>query len=105
VQLVKRIERDPRCAIEIVSFDCSAGVLLHLGLRGLASIEKMSPARFRRVLHKYLGEKENWNAWFINNIAQIDDPDGRLIKMTPESVFTNNVFYFLTGPELAWPKT
>ncbi len=102
---VKRLEAEPRCAIEIVKFDNAAGFLLHLGLRGVATIEPMSGALFRRLLTKYLGQDASWNPWFIENIARIDDPDGRLIRMTPDSIFTNNVSYFRTGPELAWPKT
>ena len=31
------------------------------------------------------------------------DPDGRLIRLAPDSVFTNNVSYFLNGPDLSWP--
>ena len=100
---VTRLQGDPRCAIEIVHFDKDAGVLLHLGLRGLASIEPMSPDRFRRLLKKYLGDAEHWNPWFIENIASVDDPDGRLIRLVPDHVYTNNVSYFRTGPDLAWP--
>ena len=100
---VKRLQGDPRCAIEIVHFDKDAGILLHLGLRGQASIEQMSPDRFRRLLKKYLGDAENWNPWFIENIASIDDPDERLIRLVPDHVYTNNVSYFRTGPDLAWP--
>ena len=102
---VGRIEADPRCAVEIVNFDNSSGILLHLGLRGNATIEPMSPARFRRLLAKYLGKEENWNPWFIENVAMIEDPDGRLIRMKPDGTFTNNVSYFRTGPDLAWPNT
>ncbi|MEP1200679.1 MAG: pyridoxamine 5'-phosphate oxidase, partial [Tateyamaria sp.] len=101
----KRIQSDPRCAIEIVNFDNVAGVLLHLGLRGSATIEPMSASRFRRLLKKYLGDEKNWNTWFIANIARIDDPEGRLIRMEPREVFTNNVSYFRTGPDLAWPES
>ncbi|MER9411492.1 pyridoxamine 5'-phosphate oxidase family protein [Mesorhizobium sp. M0589] len=50
---VKHLERDPRCAVEIVHFDNEAGILLHLGLRGVATIEAMAPNRFKRPLHKY----------------------------------------------------
>jgi hypothetical protein len=100
---VKRVERDPRCAVEIVHFDSDAGILLHLGLRGVASIDPMSPARFRRLLRKYLGNEDNWNSWFIENVALVDDPNRRLIKLNPRSLFTNNVSYFRTGPDLAWP--
>ncbi len=102
---VARIENDPRCAIEIVNFDNASGILLHLGLRGIATIESMSSEIFKRLLRKYLGDEENWNSWFIDNIAIIEDPDGRLIKMVPESFFTNNVSFFRTGPDFAWPDS
>jgi hypothetical protein len=95
---------NPKCAVEIVQFDSESGVLLHLGLRGEASIEPMSPALFYRLLKKYLGNEQNWNPWFIENIAKIEDSEGRLIKLKPQGVFTNNVSFFRTGPELAWPR-
>ena len=100
---VKHLERDPRCAVEIVHFDNEAGILLHLGLRGAATVEPMSPDRFKRLLHKYLGPEPTWNRWFIDTVADIDHPNGRLIRLAPESIFTNNVSFFKTGPELAWP--
>ena len=66
-------------------------------------IEPMSRPRFERLLDKYLGpDRTQWNPWFIENVARIDAPDVRLIRLVPESVFTNNVSYFLTGPEVAW---
>ena len=100
---VTRLQADPRCAVEIVHFDNTGGVLLHLGLRGVAEVRAMDPALFRRMLRKYLGPEEAaWNPWFIERIAAIDDPDGRLIRLVPDSVFTNNVSYFRTGPALAW---
>ena len=101
---VRRIAENPQCAIEVVDFDTEAGILLHLGLRGSATIESMSPDRFKRLLRKYLGVEENWNAWFIENIARINDPDGRLIRLKPDTMFTNNVSYFRSGPDLTWPR-
>jgi hypothetical protein len=101
---VLRLGRDARAAVEIVDFDLAAGRLLHLGLRGRAEIRPMEPDRFRRLLARYLGPDEAaWNAWFIREIARIDSPEGRLIRLVPKSVFTNNVSHFLTGPALAWP--
>ncbi|WP_245446026.1 pyridoxamine 5'-phosphate oxidase family protein [Mesorhizobium kowhaii] len=100
---VKHLLRDPRCAVEIVHFDNNAGILLHLGLRGAATIEPMSPDRFNRLLHKYLGPEASWNEWFIDNVAQIEHPDGRMIRLAPVSIFTNNVSFFRTGPDFAWP--
>ena len=102
---VGRLQREPRCALEIVHHDNAAGVLAHLGYRGRASVEPMSPPRFRRLLAKYLGPDEAaWNLWFVGSVARIDDPDGGLIRMVPDSTFTNNVSFFRTGPELAWPE-
>ncbi len=84
-------------------FDNPGGVLLHLGLRGQAEVLAMDASLFRRLLCKYLGpDSAAWNPWFIENIAAIDDPGGRLIRLVPDSVFTNNVSYFRTGPDLAW---
>lgn len=101
---VRRLLADPRCAVEIVDFDRGTGRLAHLGLRGEAGVGPVEPARFRRLLARYLGpDRTGWNPWFVGNIARIDDPDGRMIRLAPASVFTNNVSYFLTGPELAWP--
>lgn len=101
---VRRIEADPRVAVEIVHYDNASGVLAHLGFRGRARVLPMDPALFRRLLKRYLGpDPATWNSWFIDTIAAIDDPNGRLIRLVPESTFTNNVSFFRTGPGLAWP--
>ena len=103
---VRRLEQDPRCAVEIVHFLNEDGILLHLGLRGRASVEMSSAERFRRLLAKYLGHDEAyWNAWFVENIARIDDPNGRMIRLKPDTMYTSNGSYFRTGPALAWPAT
>lgn len=97
-----RIARDPRIAVEIVQYDNAGGILRHLGLRGRAMIEPMDPALFRRLLARYLGPDEAaWNPWFIDNVAKIEDPSGRLIRLVPDSVFTNDVSFFRSGPSLA----
>jgi hypothetical protein len=102
---VRRLAKDARCAVEIVHYDNARGILAHLGLRGRATVETMDPPRFRRLLAKYLGpNEERWNTWFLARVARIDDPDGRLIRLDPASVFTNNVSHFRTGPDLAWPE-
>ncbi|MEL7177203.1 MAG: pyridoxamine 5'-phosphate oxidase family protein [Pseudomonadota bacterium] len=99
---IRRIEADPRCAVEIVDYDNAAGRLLHLGLRGTATITAMDTALFKRLLRRYLGADEaDWNPWFIDNVARIEDPEGRLIRLKPDSIFTNNVSFFRSGPDLA----
>ena len=99
---VRRIRDNPAVAVEIVEYDNPRGIMRHLGLRGKASIEPMDPTLFRRLLSRYLGPDESaWNAWFISEVARIDDPAGRLIRLAPDSIFTNNVSFFRTGPRLA----
>lgn len=97
----RRVARDPRVAVEIVDYDNSAGILRHLGLRGRATVEPMDHDLFRRLLTRYLGPPETWNTWFIDEVARIDDPAGRLIRLAPDTVFTNDASFFLTGPGLA----
>lgn len=98
----RRIARDPRVAVEIVQYDNAGGILRHLGLRGRATIGPMDPALFRRLLARYLGPDEAaWNPWFIDTVAKIEDPSGRLIRLVPDSIFTNDVSFFRSGPALA----
>lgn len=98
---VGRIEADPRVAVEIVDYDNAGGILRHLGFRGRATIEPMNPDLFRRLLTRYLGPPDTWNDWFIAEVARIDDPTGRLIRLVPDSTFANDVSFFRTGPDLA----
>ncbi|MGR3271979.1 pyridoxamine 5'-phosphate oxidase [Thalassococcus profundi] len=97
----RRLARDARASVEIVEYDNPAGRLRHLGLHGTATVEPMDTALFRRLLTRYLGAPETWNPWFIETVARIDAPDGRLIRLVPDSTFTNDVSYFRTGPNLA----
>lgn len=97
----QRIAKNPNVAVEITDYDNAAGLLRHLGMRGTATVEPMNPARFKRLLHRYLGPEDQQNQWFINNVARIDDPDGRMIRLAPTSVFTNDVSFFRTGPTLS----
>lgn len=99
---VRRIARDSRVAVEIVDFDNDRGIMRHLGFRGRASVQGMDEGLFRRLLCRYLGPDESlWNAWFIENVAMISSPTGRLIHLVPDGVFTNDVSFFRTGPDLA----
>lgn len=61
----------------------------------------MNPALFRRLLRRYLGPEEAQNDWFVRQIARIGDPNGRLIRLAPDTIYTNDVSHFRTGPERA----
>jgi len=89
---VNRISENPECAVEIVHSDVVKGVLPHLGLRGIALVDKSDPQRFHRLLGKHLGDDQlKWKKWFIKNIARIGYEDGRMIKLESESFFANDV--------------
>lgn len=98
---IERIAHDPRVAVEIVQYDNAGGILRHLGMRGRATIHPMNPDLFMRLLARYLGPQRDWNEWFVSEIARIDDPSGRLVRLEPDTVFTNDVSLFRTGPSLA----
>lgn len=99
---VRRIRQTPQVAVEIVDYDNARGIMRHLGLRGRATVEAMDQDLFRRLLSRYLGPDETrWNPWFIENVARIPDPSGRLIRLVPDSIFTNDVSFFRTGPRFA----
>ena len=61
----KRIDRDPRCAVGIVDFDVSTGMVQHAGFRGRARLEGHDRDRMKRLLRRYLGEEEDWDARFV----------------------------------------
>jgi hypothetical protein len=52
-----RIEREPRCAVGIVDFDISAGVVRHVGFRGHAHLEPHDSDRMRRLLSRYMANR------------------------------------------------
>jgi hypothetical protein len=41
----RRIEQDGRCAIGVVDFDLPRGKLVHVGMRGIAEVVPLDPAR------------------------------------------------------------
>lgn len=51
----RRIEGEPRCAVGVVEFDGSTGLVHHVGLRGRATVEPFAAERARRLLIRYLG--------------------------------------------------
>jgi Pyridoxamine 5'-phosphate oxidase len=86
-----RIERDPRCAIGIVDFDGRRGLVHHVGMRGTGSVEQFDPGRARRLLARYVGEREDdWDRRFLKTL---EDPDAVLIRLDPETVVARDVSY------------
>lgn len=96
---VRRLKKDPLCAVGIVDFDLDKGILRHVGIRGTSYLEDINSARLSRFISKYLGNNaEQWNAWFIKSIV---DPLDVMVKIVPKSMVAKDVSFFKTGPDLA----
>ncbi|MBS0604352.1 MAG: pyridoxamine 5'-phosphate oxidase family protein [Verrucomicrobia bacterium] len=93
---IKRLKKEPRCAVGVVDFDLEKGILLHVGIRGSAQLHSVDPERLRRFLSKYLGnDQDAWNPWFVKNIAS---PLNRMVQITPQSAVARDVSFFKSGP-------
>lgn len=96
-----RLRAEPLCAIGIVEFDVTRGILRHIGIRGRADILPMDEARLRRLLERYLGPAPGeWNEWFT---TQIVEPLDLMIRIMPASTIARDMSYFKTGPAFATP--
>jgi predicted pyridoxine 5'-phosphate oxidase superfamily flavin-nucleotide-binding protein len=88
----KRIEREPRCAVGVVDFDPSTGLVRHAGFRGRARLTAHDPARMERLLGRYLGERDAWDPRFVEIL---DDPDYILIRFEPLTAVVRDQSYKL----------
>lgn len=91
----RRIERDPRCAVGVVEFDGSTGLVHHVGLRGRATVEPFDAERARRLLIRYLGDDES--VWDDRFRATLSDPTNVLVRFEPESVVVRDQSYETAG--------
>lgn len=85
-----RIEKEPRCAVGVVDFDISTGLVHHVGFRGLARIEPHDEGRVRRLLSRYLGEAGQWDARFVDVLG---DEDYVLVRFEPETAVVRDQSY------------
>ena len=88
----KRIERDPRCAVGVVNFDPSTGLVQHVGFRGTARLEPHDAARMKRLLARYMGDPENWDPRFVEIL---DDTDYIFIRFEPDTAVVRDQSYHL----------
>jgi len=86
----KRIEREPRCAIGIINFDVSTGLIQHIGFRGQARLEAHDPERMKRLLDRYLGALESWDPRFVKIL---DDTNYIFIRFEPETAVVRDQSY------------
>jgi nitroimidazol reductase NimA-like FMN-containing flavoprotein (pyridoxamine 5'-phosphate oxidase superfamily) len=87
-----RIEREPRCAIGIVDFDASTGLVQHVGIRGRAFLEQHDGDRMKRLLGRYMGAPGGWDPRFVEIL---DDADYIFIRIEPETVVVRDQSYKL----------
>ena len=88
----KRIEREPRCAVGVVHFEVSTGLVQHVGFRGRARLEAHDAGRMKRLLSRYMGEAEHWDSRFIEIL---DDADYIFIRFDPETAVVRDQSYEL----------
>ncbi len=86
----KRIEQDPPCAIGIVDFNISSGLVQHVGFRGRGYLQTHDEERMKRLLSRYMGKVEHWDSRFIEVIG---DTDYILIRFEPETVVVRDQSY------------
>jgi hypothetical protein len=92
----KRIALEPRCAVGIVDFDASRGLVQHVGFRGHARREAHDKNRMTRLLTRYLGEVNGWDPRFLKIL---DDQEYIFIKFVPETaVVRDQSFAVLPSP-------
>ena len=91
-----RVRADPRCAIGIVDFDPTTGLVRHAGFRGRAAVGPFDVDRARRLFSRYLGGDEaGWDAVFLE---ALDDPGLVFVRFEPETVVVRDQSYRATAP-------
>ena len=86
-----RIERESRCAVGIVDFNLSIGLVQHVGFRGEAAVQPHDAVKEKRLLSRYLGnEQEQWDTRFVQVLG---DTDFVLIRFVPETAVVRDQSY------------
>jgi hypothetical protein len=88
----KRIEEEPRCAIGVIDFNVSSGLVQHVGFRGRARLLPHDRERMIRLLGRYMGEMRNWDERFVEIL---DDTDYIFIRFEPETAVVRDQSYKL----------
>lgn len=86
----RRIELEPRCAIGIVDYNSSTGLVQHVGFRGSARLMPHDAARMKRLLGRYMGEVERWDSRFTKIV---DDADYIFVRFEPETAVVRDQSY------------
>lgn len=88
-----RVDRVPETALAIVDFDRSTGTVVHVGMRGRATVEPHDPDRAERLLAGYLGP--NVAEWDESRFSDPHEWGDRMvmIRFDPETVVARDQSY------------
>jgi hypothetical protein len=86
-----RIDGEPRCAVGVVDFDLTTGVVQHVGFRGRATVEKLDRGRARRLLARYLGTDEARSDTRFRE--SLGDPATVFVRFGPDTAVARDVSY------------
>jgi hypothetical protein len=86
----RRVEREPRCAVGVVDFDVSTGLVQHVGMRGRARLEPHDRERLTRLLGRYMGGLERWDERFVEILG---DASYVFVSFEPETVVVRDQSY------------
>ena len=77
-----------------MDFNLPAGRLVHVGMRGVATVVELDRPRLHRLLSRYLGDDEGmWNEDFRTVV--IDRLD-LMVRFDPTSIVARDQSYFST---------
>ncbi|MBM7837230.1 nitroimidazol reductase NimA-like FMN-containing flavoprotein (pyridoxamine 5'-phosphate oxidase superfamily) [Alkalihalobacillus xiaoxiensis] len=85
-----RVKNNPHCAVGIVDYDQTTGLVHHVGFRGQGQLLPPDSSRAKRLFTRYMGSEEQWNQRFT---AVLTNPDWIWIKMIPETVVIRDQSY------------
>ncbi|WP_440008049.1 pyridoxamine 5'-phosphate oxidase family protein [Halomicrococcus sp. SG-WS-1] len=79
----RRVAERPEVALAVVDFDVRSGRVIHVGMRGEASLEPLDDDRVDRLLERYLGEARSaWDPRF----AALDPDRWSFVRVDPDTV-------------------
>lgn len=94
---IKRLQTDPRCAMSVVDFNLESGLLLHVGIRGMAALHPVDREKLKRFVSKYLGDETSWNRWFFEEVVE---PINAMVEVQAKTIVAKDVSFFKTCPQL-----
>lgn len=87
-----RIKQDSRCALGVVYFQPSKGLVYHVGFRGQGHAWAHDRELITELFRKYMGGPEHWDPRFA---AVLDDPNWEVICIQPDTAVVRDQSYSL----------